>query len=173
MKARWPHDATTERIRPAEEEDCDAIAEIYNDGIMDGNATFDEFDVRGKRYSKYIKDSTRCSLLCALIDKLVVGWSLIEPKSERFAYRFTANFALYIRHGYRGRGIGMALSLAAEAEATRLGYHSIVSENLSTNPASIALDINNGYFRVGEIREAGFRNGEWIGLVLMQKILRP
>ena len=60
---------------------------------------------------------------------------------------------------------------AMDSLAVSLGYHSILGEILSTNPASVAMDISHGYRVVGEIYEAGFRNGRWIGLIVVQKVL--
>ena len=158
-------------IRAATLLDCDTIAAIYNEGISDGNATFDEFEVGPSRYHRYLQDGSRSRLLCAVKDGIVVAWASVEPISDRHAYRFTGHIALYVARAHRGRGIGSALQGDVEHIAIELGYHSLVSENLSNNPASTAVDLKNGYRQVGEIREAGYRNGEWIGLIVMQKIL--
>lgn len=159
-------------IRPAVESDSQAIADIYNEGIADRNATFDEHEVTPERYFRYLHDE-RSGLLCAAIKSEVIGWGSVEPRSERFAYRFTGQIGLYIKRFYRGRGVGTALSRRLDDLAITLGYHSLISENLSNNPPSLAVDIKNGYHVVGEIQEAGFRDDTWIGLIIMQKILSP
>jgi phosphinothricin acetyltransferase len=158
-------------IRLGMESDCEAIAAIYNEGIADRNATFDEYEVSAGRYLHYLQNDGKSGLLCAIAQDEVVGWGAIDPRSERFAYRFTGQIAIYIKRSYRGHGIGAALSRELDSLAITLGYHSLISENLSNNPPSLAVDIKNGYHVVGEIQEAGFRDGKWIGLIIMQKIL--
>ena len=76
-----------------------------------------------------------------------------------------------MRKDFRGKGIGKTLKNEKIREARRLNYHSMICEVLSTNSISISLNLNIGFRIVGEIIEAGFREGKWIGLVIMQKSL--
>jgi L-amino acid N-acyltransferase YncA len=159
------------KIRNACLEDADAIAEIYNHAIADGNATFDTFPVSGNRYASFFERDDRASLLVAVSKNQVVGWASISPISDRWAYRYTCLGSFFVHRRFRGKGVGNALKGAQTEEAARLGYHSLIVEVLSTNLISIRLNLTFGFRIVGESWEAGYRDGKWIGLVIMQKML--
>jgi L-amino acid N-acyltransferase YncA len=171
LTASQPQAAGSYIIRPGTGNDCGAIASIYNEGVSDRNATFDESEVSPERYQRYFQNDQRSGLLCAATAEEVIGWGAVDPRSERFAYRFTGQLSLYVRRTHRNRGIGTDLTRALDDLALDLGYHSLISENLSTNPRSLAVDLKNGYHIVGEVREAGFRDGNWVGLIITQKII--
>jgi L-amino acid N-acyltransferase len=152
--------------------DLIAIAEIYNQGIDTKISTFDDFYVTHERYFRYLKnDALGYAIVLAEYNGLIIGWSSIEPKSERMAYRFTCLGSTYLRENYRNHKIGKILITKKILHAKKLGYHSIVGEILSINSASLKLCYELGYAHVGEISEAGFRNGQWIGLTIIQKKL--
>jgi L-amino acid N-acyltransferase len=160
-------------LRRATEDDCFAIAAAYNDAIDDGDATFDTTHVDPSRYVKYLNDP-RSSLIVNQHQDVVTGWCLVTPISDRWAYRFTAQGSFFVRRGHRGQGVGRILKKAQIDEAQSLGYRSLIVEVLSTNSRSVALNLESGFAIVGEEREAGYRNGHWIGLIRMQMMLeRP
>lgn len=159
-------------IRHASREDAQAIAEIYNHAIDDRNATFDSFPVSADRYTSFFDRNERASMLVAVANDQVIGWASVSPISNRWAYRFTCIGSFFVHKEFRGKKIGSALKAAQINEAARIGYHSLVVEVLSTNVVSILLNLRFGFRVVGETWEAGYRDGKWIGLVIMQKILK-
>ena len=160
-------------IRPAKIEDVDAIAEIYNQGVDGGISTFDDFYVSVNRYKAYFDlNRKKSSLLVAVLENNIVGWASIDPISERNAYRFTSLGSVYVRNEFKGQQIGRLLKIAKLKDAVRLDYHSMICEILSTNHISVSLNLSLGFRIVGEISEAGYRNNNWIGLIVMQKFLK-
>jgi L-amino acid N-acyltransferase len=157
-------------IRKATTEDTGAIAEIYNQAIAEGIATFDSFPVDAERYAPLLADP-QATLVVATVSDRVVGWASVSPISTRWAYRFTCLGSFFVHKDFRKQGIGSALKAAQIEEARTLGYHSLVVEILSTNFVSVSLNLNFGFRIVGEITEAGYRHGKWIGLIVMQKSL--
>lgn len=158
-------------IRHADRKDAVAIAEIYNHGIEDGDATFDAFPVSSDRYSSYFESNARGSMLVAVAEGRVVGWTSVSPISGRWAYRYTCLGSTFVHRDFRGTRVGKALKAAQIEEAARLGYHSLTGEILSTNAVSLSLHLSFGFRVVGESWEAGYRNGKWIGLIKVEKIL--
>ena len=163
--------ATKVTIRGASRDDTKAIAEIYNHGIADGNSTFDDYRVSADRYDSFFSAPEKAALLVAEWEKRVIGWASIISISERRAYRFTCLGSLFVHKDFRRLGVGHALKEAQIGEAARIGYHVMIAEVLSTNIAAISLNMRFNYRVVGEIWEAGYRNGNWIGLVIMQRLL--
>lgn len=158
-------------IRSAEPYDKDSIAEIYNHAIADRNCTFDAFPVTGARFDSFFQGGNRQALLVATINTKVIGWTSIIPISDRWAFRFTCLGSFFVHRDFRGRNVGTRLKAAQILAAKRLGYHSLIVEVLSTNIISLALNLAYGFTIVGEMPEVGFRDGGWIGLIRMQKML--
>ncbi len=159
-------------VRRAKIEEIDTISAIYNEHVDSGISTFDEFHITNERYLMFFSPEMRKSfILVAELEGQITGWTSVEPISDRWAYRFTCISSTYIRQEFTGKKIGHELSLAKFSEASKLGYHSIIAETLSTNPKSVAFLMSLGYKVIGEIIDAGFRDDKWIGLVILQKIL--
>ena len=156
-------------IRFAECGDLQRITEIYNEAVLERAYTFDEFHIDITRYSKIMKADSRSFIIVAEVNSVVVGWVSVVPISDRWAYRLTGVDSMFITRNFRRSGVGNSLREAEINEATRIGYRNIIGEVLSTNKESIAFNLKHGYRIVGEINEAGFRDGRWIGLVIMQK----
>ena len=71
----------------------------------------------------------------------------------------------------RGKGAGRALMSAIEDHARAAGAHQIIGGVSGENAAGIAFHAALGYAHVATIREAGFKFGRFMDLVLMQKFL--
>ena len=160
-----------DNIRHASKEDVTIIAEIYNQSILTGLATFDSFNVSHDRYLKFLTKDDRWILIVYIVDQKVVAWGSVWPVSDRWAYRPTGQISTFVESKYRNLGIGKKLKLELFSLASNAGYHSLISEVLSTNPLSVSINTKLGFRMVGEIHEAGFRDKSWINLIIMQKIL--
>ncbi|MCW3725623.1 GNAT family N-acetyltransferase, partial [Burkholderia cenocepacia] len=92
----------------------------------------------------------------------------------RPAYRHTIEDSVYVADGLRGRGIGVALlgALIARTEAGPSRQMLAVIGN-SGNAGSIALHRRMGFEMVGTLRLVGFKLGQWVDTVLMQRPLGP
>lgn len=74
-------------IRPNRREDSTAIADIYNDAVLNSVATFDtEPKTSDDRESRLAGHDARHPVLVAEIDGLVVGWASLSAYSDRPAY---------------------------------------------------------------------------------------
>jgi phosphinothricin acetyltransferase len=90
---------------------------------------------------------------------------------ERPAYKYTVEHSVYVDARFRGQGLGRALLTAAIAEAGRQNYHVMVGGIDASNGVSIKLHESLGFTYCGTVRQAGFKFGRWLDLVLYQKIL--
>jgi L-amino acid N-acyltransferase YncA len=127
-------------IRPAVDDDADAIAGILNAAIA-GRAATAALDpvTPGERRARLRKHGERYPFWVAADDAGVAGWFALAPWSERVAYDLTAEVSVYVAPGRQGRGVGAKLVRHAIAEAPRLGIEVYVARVFAHNPVSLRL----------------------------------
>jgi L-amino acid N-acyltransferase YncA len=169
-----PQAANVPTIRDATTADFEAIAGIYGVYVLHALATFEESppDAGEMRTRHAAITAAGLPYLVAEMDGSVVGYSYATAYRPRSAYRHTIEDSVYIAEGLHGRGIGLALlnALIERCEAGPWRQMVAVIGN-SANLASIALHARVGFTHVGVLREVGFKHGQWVDTVLMQKAL--
>ena len=121
----WMADQGT--VRDAKDDDCEAIAAIYNEGIAEGRSTF-ETEPRSAGDIAGWLGSPAHPVLVARADGAVVGWARVSPYSQRPCYEGIAEASVYVRASARGRGFGGVLAGALRERAERTGLHKIVGK---------------------------------------------
>lgn len=159
-------------VRRASEHDISAITRIYNEGIADRIATLEtELRTEDERRSWLRGRGERHPVLVAVDGGSVVGWASINPFNPRAAYRFVADFSIYVAREARGKGIGSRLLAAVIDEARRLGYHKLVLAGFPFNEAGMRLYRRFGFRDVGVYREQGVLDGRWVDVAVMELLL--
>jgi L-amino acid N-acyltransferase YncA len=156
-------------IRPATRADARRIAEIYNQGIEDRDATF-ETDLRaGGDVMGWLVDGF--PVLVAERDGVVAGFARVGEHSERAVYRGVGEHAVYVAREARGAGLARALLDALAQDAARRGYHKLTSRILAENAASLAAHRAAGFREVGVQRHHARLDGEWRDCVLVERLI--
>ena len=159
-------------VRPADDGDVPAITRIYNDGIADRVATLEtEQRTEDERRAWLAARGPRHPVLVAERGDEVVGWGSLNAFSPRPAYRFVADFSVYVDRAARGSGVGGVLLAALIAEARRLGYHKLVLAAFPFNEAGMRLYRRFGFREVGVYREQGVLDGRWVDTIVMELLL--
>ena len=159
-------------IRPATLDDGAAIALIYNQGIVDRMATLEtELRTAEERRRFLTAHGPRHPVVVAERAGLVVGWASLNVFNARPAYDNVADLSVYVERGWRGRGVGRLLLERLVARAVEIGYHKIVLAALARNAAGVALYRRLGFSRVGVYREQGRLDGEWVDVLIMERVL--
>jgi len=158
------------QVRPAERQDTEAVAAIYNHGIAERQATFETRARRSQEVAGWL-DEGRPFLVAAEEDGTVLGFARLSPYSVRKAYAGVGEHGVYVAPDARGRGIGLALLEALAAAAEAAGYHKLTSRVFTTNAASLALHRATGFTEVGIQRRHGRLDGEWKDTVLVERLL--
>jgi L-amino acid N-acyltransferase YncA len=162
-------------IREATRDDAAAIARIYNQGIEDRVATLETtLRTADERREWLARRSERQPVFVALSNAsgAVIGWASLNQFNPRPAYDHVADFSVYVDRAARGAGVGNMLLCALEESARRIGYHKLVLAAFPTNSAGMRLYQRRGFDVVGTYHEQGLLNGEWVDVILMEKILR-
>ncbi len=160
-------------IRGATREDAAAIAFIYNQGIEDRSATLEtQLRTADERAEWLATRGIRHPVLVAVDNAgTVVGWGSLNAFNPRPAYDHVADLSVYVARQQRGRGIGDALLGALEMRAREIGYHKIVLAAFPINAQGMRLYERHGFSTVGTYYEQGMLDGQWVDVIIMEKIL--
>lgn len=164
-------------IRPAAAADCDAIADIYRHYVEHTVATFDYAAPTVEAWTTKlaaIRSAARPFLVAVEDDPdaIVVGFAYLGSFREKYAYAWTTEDTIYLRPDAGGRGIGSALLGALLAAAEPHNVRQIIAVIAATGgEASVALHAKHGFAEVGRTPSVGFKFGQWIDCIYMQRAL--
>jgi phosphinothricin acetyltransferase len=86
-------------------------------------------------------------------------------------YRFSVEHSINVGRSAWRSGIGQQLMAALLDRAQRAGIHAMVGAIDGSNQRSIDFHAALGFREVARMPELGFKHGQWLDLVLMQKFV--
>lgn len=157
-------------LRAARPEDAHAIAGITNRIIAETLVTFtttlrDPADIareiveRGPAYLVLERDET------------VQGFCTYGPFRSGPGYAATVELTIQLTPEVQGQGAGRAMLSRLMAVAQQQGRHVMVAGVSSANPGAEAFHRAMGFAETGRMPEVGRKQGQWLDLILMQKVL--
>lgn len=146
--------------------DWPVVAEIYEQGIEDGDATF---EVAVPSWAEWDASHLRWHRIVARVGEEVAGWGALAPVSDRCAYRGVAWDSVYVRREARARGIGQLLLERLVRDADAAGIWTLQAGVFPENAASIALHQRCGFRIVGVRERLGRQDGTWRDVVLLER----
>jgi phosphinothricin acetyltransferase len=152
--------------------DWPAIEAIYEQGIEDGEATF---EIATPAWEAFDAGKLRGLRFVAVdADGVVVGWIAGSAVSSRPAYRGVVEHSVYIDRGARGQGVGRILLEAFISAAEASGVWTIQSSIFPENGASLRLHEVTGFRVVGRRERiarsgAGPHAGAWRDTLLIER----
>ena len=161
-------------VRAASEADMVAIQAIYAHYVLNGLATFEQLppsvpEMVSRRASVL---GAGLPYLAAEIRGRVVGYCYATAYRPRPAYRHTIEDSVYVADGLGGRGIGGVLLKALIARCEQGPWRQMLAViGNSGNAGSIALHRSLGFQSIGTLTAVGFKLGQWVDTVLMQRAL--
>jgi L-amino acid N-acyltransferase YncA len=159
-------------LRFATAEDAEAIARIYNQGIEDRSATLEtEARTPEERREWLAARGPRHPVIVAETGSAVVGWGSLNAFNPRPAYRFVADFSIYIERDWRGKGVGRRLLARLIELARERDFHKMVLSAFPWNTGGMTLYTKLGFRTVGIYKEQGRLDGQWVDTVIMEKLL--
>ena len=159
-------------LRLARLDDAEAILEIYNAEVLGSTVTFDLRPRTLEEQQQWlVARSGALAVVVAEEDGEVVGFASISPYRDRPAYSTTVEDSVYVRTDRRGTGLGRALLGEIVDVATRQGFHTVMARIVGHHSASIEMHRKLGFDEVGVEREVGRKFGNWLDVVLMQRML--
>jgi len=151
-----------------------AITLIYAYHVLHGTGSFEETpptDAQMLERFEAVK-AGGYPYLVALLDGVVIGFASVGPYKTRSAYRFTVETTVYINQEYRQMGIGTQLLQALIKLCEQADYKQMMAVvGDSNNTSSIKLHKAAGFEVIGVAKAVGFKHGDWLDSVLMQRPL--
>lgn len=153
-------------IRSFEARDWNAVREIYEQGLLTRNATFEtqvpDYDTWTKKFHPHL-------LWVATDNEQVIGWAGLQPVSPRKVYEGVVEVTIYIHNAFAGKGVGTLLMKHLIEQSERAGVWTLYASIFPENTASIRLHINNGFREIGYREKIGQLDGKWRNTVLFER----
>lgn len=153
-------------IRELRPDDWLAVGAIYEEGIGDGDATFETEAPSWESWDAAHHPELR---LVAERDGSVVGWAALSPVSSRCCYEGVGEVSVYVGAAVRGSGIGRALLEELVIRSERAGYWTLSAGVFPENEASLRLHKACGFREVGVRERLGRLKGVWRDVVLLER----
>lgn len=161
-------------IRPATVLDAPAIAAIWNPWIEASAITFNPVVKRAEDVAEMIVARTTAGhgfLVAADDEGAILGFGSYTQFRAGTGYSKTMEHTIILAAAARGQGLGRALLAALEKHAREEGAHQMIAGVSAENAEGIGFHLAHGYAEAARIREAGWKFGRYMDLVLMQKFL--
>ncbi len=160
----------TVHVRPAEPRDAAAVADIYNRGIAERQATFETRPREPDEVREWLMEG-RPFVVASDGDGALLGFARVSPYSDRCVYSGVGEHGVYVDPQARGRGVGRRLLEEICAAAEACGYYKLTSRVFTDNAPSRAVHRAAGFAEVGVQRRHGRLDGVWKDCVLVERLL--
>jgi len=159
-------------IRPAGPADNTAIAAIWNHEVLRTTATTDTEPRAPEAQRAWLAaHGPRHPVIVAVEGDDVVAFGALSAYRAKPAYAWTAENSVYVKDGWRGKGLGgLVLDRLLEL-ARQHGHRSVIARITAGNESSLQLHERRGFLRVGHERQVALKHGIWLDVVTLQRIL--
>jgi L-amino acid N-acyltransferase YncA len=159
-------------IRAAGPSDSQAIAAIWNREVLETTATSDTEPRTVEAQRAWLAShGPRHPVIVAVDGDEVVAFGALSPYRTKPSYARTVENSVYVKDGWRGKGLGGAILDRLLALAREHGHHSVIARITGVNEASLALHERHGFVRVGHERQVALKHGIWLDVMTLQRVL--
>jgi phosphinothricin acetyltransferase len=143
-----------------------AVREIYEEGIVTGNSTFEK---SAPEWEKWDAGHLPHCRLVAIDAGEVLAWAALSPVSSRCVYAGVAEVSVYVAARARAQGIGLALLIALIELSERENIWTLQAGIFPENTASLDLFQKGGFRVLGTRERLGQMDGRWRDVVLLER----
>ena len=101
----------------------------------------------------------------------VIAFGSLAPYRPKPSYRWTVEDSVYVKDGYRGKGVGADILAELMGRARERGHRSVIARVTSENTPSLCLHRRHGFQRAGYERQVAFKLDRWLDVVTLQLLL--
>ncbi|WP_316824837.1 N-acetyltransferase family protein [Pedobacter miscanthi] len=146
--------------------DWEEVSAIYREGIETGTASFRTPEISWKDWdSAHLK---ACRFV-AVQGKEITGWSALLPVLANYDAAGVGEIEVYVKHGYKGQGIGSSLLSALITESENKGIWMLQAGIFLQNSALLKIHEKAGFRVVGFREKIGKTKGVWQDNLLMER----
>ena len=161
-------------LRNAVPTDIPAITRIYEDSVLNGTASYeitapDESEMLSRVLA--ITEKGYPYVAAQDAEGLLLGYAYASAFRTRPAYRWLVEDSIYLSPLARGRGLGKMLLQELIDRCTALGFRQMAAVIGGASPASAGLHSALGFEMVGTMKGTGFKHGQWLDTIFMQREL--
>lgn len=161
-------------IRIATLEDASTLLAIYAPYVENTAITFEYEVPTVEEFQSRIENTlSRYPYLVAEKDGEILGYAYASAFKARAAYSWSVETSIYVKHNTQRMGVGAALYQALEIYLARQNICNLCACIAYPNPASVAFHERFGYIQVAHFHKSGYKNGQWIDMIWMEKELCP
>lgn len=153
-------------LRPLKKDDWPSVAEIYKQGIITGNTTFEK-DI--PTWDAWDSTHFKMCRIVATVGEEIVGWAALTKVSGRCIYAGVAEVSVYVASLYKGQKVGTKLLESLISESEQKGFWTLQAGIFPENIASLKLHKNLGFRKVGFREKIGKMNGRWRDTILLER----
>ena len=153
-------------FRPLLPNDWEQVAEIYQQGIETGNATF---ELKVPDWEEWDRSHLNSCRIVAESNNTIMGWAALSPVSSRCIYGGVAEVSVYVHSNFTGQQIGTQLLGQLIIDSEKQGVWTLQSSIFPKNIASIKMNKKLGFREVGYRERIGKMNGVWRDTVLLER----
>jgi phosphinothricin acetyltransferase len=159
-------------IRAATPADCPAIADIWNPVIRDTLRTFTTTLKTPEALVHSLAEKSALNHPFLVADQGgVLGFATYGQFRNGPGYAHTMEHTIILAPEAQGRGAARALMRALEDHGRVHGVHSLWAGVSAANPEGLGFHRASGFVDVARLPEVGYKFGQWIDLILLQKRL--
>ena len=165
---------TQSAIRLACASDIPAIQEIYAPFVQNSHVSF-EYEVPSV---SVLEERVRNTLtyapwLVCVRDEQVTGYAYAGHHRSRTAYQWSVELSVYVREGFRKKGVARALYTSLIALLKVQGFYNAYIGIALPNPASVAFHERFGFIPVGVYHGVGYKRGVWSDVGWWEMDIQP
>lgn len=160
-------------VRNATVNDLQQTLDIYNEIIINTTAIFQYYLRKPEQHQEWFmqKQKDNLPVFVAEENNEVVGFSTFGQFRNWQAYKYSVENSVYVKAGYRGKGIGKLLLPPLLDAAKKMNLHTIIAAIVADNEASIALHKQFGFVEAAHFKEVGYKFDKWLDLKFFQLML--
>ena len=159
-------------IRNVKLSDAKAIAEIYNDYILNSTISFETEALTIEQMRCRIAEiSAQFPYFVWEEDDEIAGYCYVHPWKERAAYHNTLETTVYLSPRHIGKGIGSRLMQWLIAECRQRGFKVLIACITANNATSIEFHRRLGCKQVSHFEQVGEKQGQLLDVIDMQLTL--
>lgn len=166
-------------VRAAAPEDAEQLLEIYTPFVISedsslSNVSFELAVPDVEEFRQRIQDiSKQFPYLVGEVNGRILGYVYCHPYRERLAYQWAVEVTIYLAPAGQGKGLGRLLYETMEKLLCLQGVTMAYSCITVGNDHSIKMHEALGYRLIGTFTNSGYKNGQWLDTVWLEKQLQP